>query len=85
MPEVIDDTKREVSQNWKGGLAYGLGIGFGQQMLGPIGHAAGGTLAGAYVGGDTGNAMTSIAMGEGLAMLLNSGGNSQTGSGRNRV
>lgn len=85
MPEVIDDAKETVTSNWKGGVAYGLGIGFGQQMFGPVGHAAGGTLAGSYIGGSEGNAVAQIAMGEGIAMLLNSGGGGANSQTRNRV
>lgn len=76
MPEIVDDTKDELEGALVPGVAYGLGTGVGRSALGPVGHSAGAVIAGAYTGGQTGNAMSAIGLGEGIAMLMASSGNS---------
>lgn len=81
MPELVDDTRDGLEDNWKPALAYGLGTGIGRSTFGPLGHGGGALLAGSYAGGAKGDAMAAIGMGEGLAMLLSGGG----GGGGNAV
>jgi hypothetical protein len=70
MPEMVDDAKDELESNWKAAAAYGGATYMGSNVAGPIGRGAGALAAGTYVGGQTGNAMSAIGMGESLAMLL---------------
>ena len=83
MPKIIDDVVDETQSSALNGVAYGLGTGLGRNALGPLGHMAGGVAAGAYINDRT---LSTLAIGEGVRMLINQG--SQSGaqsSGRRRM
>lgn len=76
MPEVpdADDVKNEASGALADGAVYGLATGLGGSVAGGLGHAAGGVGAGASIGGQKGETLSTLAVGEGLRQLLMSGG-----------
>lgn len=84
MPEIVDDMADDTRSNAMPGVAWGLGTGIGQSMLGPIGYGVGGIAAGSYADDNT---MVRMAIGDGLRMLLMSGGGggSSDGGGRRRM
>lgn len=61
------------------GLVYGLGTGIGGNIAGGIGHAAGGVVAGAAVGGGKGETLSTLAVANGLSMLMMGGGGQSSG------
>lgn len=86
MPEIVDDAKDSVENNWKPALAYGLATGVGSRF-GPLGEGAGAVAAGSYIGGEKGSTITMIGGGQAVRNLLAMGGGSSGGSsgGRGRM
>lgn len=76
MPSVpdADDVKNEASDALTDGAVYGLATGVGSSTLGGIGHAAGGVLAGASIGGQKGETLSTLAVGQGIQRTLMAGG-----------
>ena len=65
MPSVptTQDVKSTGGNALADGAIYGVGVGLGTAMLGPIGTAAGGVVSGAAVGGSKGDTLATIAVG----------------------
>ncbi len=86
MPSVptVDDVKDTGGSAVADGAVYGLGMGLGTGLLGPIGTAAGGVVSGASVGGQKGETLATIAIGMAAKDIM-SGGSGGSGAQSQRV
>lgn len=75
MPSLPDSD--DVSNQAQGALAdgavYGVATGIGGNTLGGFGHAAGGVVAGASIGGQKGETLSTLAVGQGISRLMTGG------------
>lgn len=83
MPSIPDsgDVKNEATGSLADGLVYGVGVSVGEGAMGGIGHAIGGTLAGASVGGTKGETLSTLAIANGIRQTFIGGSGT---AGRNR-
>lgn len=68
MPDVPDsgDMKSVGKDSVVDGAVYGLGTTLGQATFGAVGHAAGGVVAGASIGGQKGETLSTLAVSQGI-------------------
>lgn len=82
MPEVVDETVKQGRSNLFDGVKYGGGRGIGLAVAGPIGYSIGGVAGAATLSSEAEKAtLSTLAIADGLTMLLNSGGGQQARTG----
>jgi len=82
MPSVPDagDVTGETKDSLADGIVYAVGTGVGQ-TFGGLGHAVGGVVAGASIGGQTGETLSTLAVATGVRSAFMGGG----GGGQRRA
>lgn len=75
MPEIpgTDDVSNEAKGSLADGAVYGLGTTLGQATFGGIGYGIGGVVAGASVGGQKGETLSTLAVSEAIRRTMLSG------------